>query len=250
MPTNKQRRDAARRHLERQLERRQERELRRRKMTLIGSIVGTLVLIGVIVLAFAVWGKSDKKNTQSQPGGSGSSSSTPSPSASTSAAPLPKPTEACTKTTGSTVTFKGVTVKNATNLKIAPVSTSKVTTIPAALECADLVVGTGALATPTSTVSVQYVGTLLSTGKIFDSSWQHGGKPISFPLTGVVPGFTQGIGGAGKVAPMRIGGRRIMIFPASLGYGASGSGPIPANASLVFIVDLTKVTPATSAASS
>jgi FKBP-type peptidyl-prolyl cis-trans isomerase len=57
----------------------------------------------------------------------------------------------------------------------------------------------------------------------------------------VVPGFTQGIGGTGKVAPMRVGGRRIMILPAALGYGAQGSGPIPANAALVFVVDLKSV---------
>jgi len=243
VPTNKQRRDAARRHLERQLERRQERDIRRRKLNLILSIVLTLVIIAAVVLVVTLSQSDDKKKT---PASAGGTSSTPTASASTT--PLPQPTAACAKTTGSTVSFDGVTVKNATNLKVAPVSTSKVTSSPAALVCADLVVGKGAVATPTSTVSVQYVGTLLSNGTIFDSSWKHGGKPVSFPLTGVVPGFTQGIGGAGKVAPMRVGGRRIMILPAVLAYGAtppSGSG-IPVNAPLVFIVDLTSVTAATS----
>ena len=244
MPTNKQRRDAARRHLERQLERRQEREVRRRKFTLVGSIVGTLVIIGVILALVIGLSSSDPKKKPAA--GSGGTSSTPAPSSSPSTTPVPLPTAACVKEAGATVTFDGVTIKNATNLKVAPVSTSKVTTVPPSLQCADLVVGTGAPATPTSTVSVQYVGTLLKNGTIFDSSWKNGGKPISFPLTGVVPGFTQGIGGAGKVAPMRVGGRRIMIFPASLGYGAQANGPIPANSSLVFVVDLTKVTAAAS----
>jgi len=241
VPTNKQRRDAARRHLERQLERRQERDVRRRKMNLVLSIVGTLVIIAAVVLVIVLNQSDDKKNFAS----SGGTSSSSKPAPSTSAAPLPQPTAACTKTSGSTVTFDGVTIKNATNLSVAPVVASKVTTGPPALVCADLVVGKGALATPTSTVSVQYVGSLLSNGTVFDSSWKNGGKPVSFPLTGVVPGFTQGIGGAGKAAPMRVGGRRIMILPAVLAYGASppsGSG-IPVNAPLVFIVDLKSITP-------
>jgi peptidylprolyl isomerase len=90
-------------------------------------------------------------------------------------------------------------------------------------------------------VSVQYLGVLYKNGLKFDSSWSRGGKPISFPLTQVVHGFTQGIGGAGKVAPMRVGGRRIMILPASLGYGSSANGSIPANSPLVFVVDLKSV---------
>src|SRR5262249_9764922 len=109
------------------------------------------------------------------------------------------------------------------------------------LTCADLVVGTGAKATPASTVSVQYAGVLYANGKQFDSSWARGGTPASFPLTGVIPGFKQGIGGAGKVEPMRVGGRRVLIMPASLAYGAEAQSGIPANSSLVFVVDLTKV---------
>jgi peptidylprolyl isomerase len=135
-----------------------------------------------------------------------------------------------------------VTVTGGTDLKHAPVVKSLSERAPATLQCMDLVVGKGKPATPTSTVSVQYVGVLYKDGTVFDSSWKNGGKPISFPLTRVVPGFTQGIGGAGKVAPMREGGRRIMILPASLGYGANANGSIPANSPLVFVVDLKKVT--------
>jgi peptidyl-prolyl cis-trans isomerase B (cyclophilin B) len=103
----------------------------------------------------------------------------------------------------------------------------------------DLVVGKGAAATPTSTVKVQYVGALLKTGKVFDSSWARGGKPISFPLTGVVAGFTQGIGGIGKVAPMKVGGRRLIILPAALGYPNGQGSTIPPGSALIFVVDLT-----------
>ena len=254
MPTNKQRRDAARRHLERQLERRQEREQRRRKLTLIGSVVGTLVILGVVLgLVFGLSG-----NDKSASNAAGTSTNNPaastSPAATSAAAssasasttPPPVPTKACAAEKGTTVTFDGITVKNATNLKVAPVSSSKVSAPATQLLCADLVVGRGAAATPTSTVNVQYVGTLVSNGTIFDSSWKNGGKPLSFPLTGVVPGFTQGIGGAGKVTPMRVGGRRLMILPPALGYGSQANGAIPANSSLVFVVDLTSVSAASS----
>ena len=250
MPTNKQRRDAARRHLERQLERRQEREQRRRKLTLIGSIVGTLVIIAV-VLGLVIGLSGNDKSTKSAAGSSTTSSpsasASPSASPSASTTPAPVPTKACASESGSTVTFDGVTVKNATNLKVEPIATSKVTAPATELLCADLVVGKGAAATPTSTADVQYVGTLLNNGTSFDSSWKNnGGKPLSFPLTKVVAGFTQGIGGAGAVTPMRVGGRRLMILPPSLGYGSVANGSIPANSSLVFVVDLTSVSASSS----
>ena len=141
---------------------------------------------------------------------------------------MPVPTQPCRGVDNkATTTFKGVTVGQATNLKVAPKVTSKSSKPAAALECADTVVGKGAVAKPTSTVSVQYTGVLYSTGKQFDSSWARGGTPASFPLTGVIPGFKQAIGGAGKVAPMHVGGRRIIILPSSLAYGAAAQNGHP-----------------------
>lgn len=240
MPSNKQRREATRRQLEQQLKERQAREARRRRATLIASIAGTLVAIVavVIVIVVVVNSGSDTKSNASKAGATTSAA----PSSSAPPAPTAGTPQACTPPTkAATAAFKGVSVGAATNLKHEPKVSSKGTADPGALECADLVVGTGKPATPTSTVSVQYTGVLYRKGTQFDSSWARGGKPTSFPLTGVVPGFTQGIGGTGKVAPMRVGGRRIMILPASLGYGPQGSGSIPANSSLVFVVDLVKV---------
>lgn len=245
MPTNKQRREASRRHLERQLQRRQEREARQKKVTLITSIVATLVLIGAVV-AVVVWlgSGSSKAPAASRPSATTTTAPATSAAASTAAttAPLAAPVACAKPGKGSApVSFKGVTVKNPTDLAHAPQVTSTSTVTPTALECQDLVVGTGKPATPTSTVSVQYAGVLYDNGTAFDSSWSRGGQPTSFPLTGVVAGFTQGIGGTGKVAPMREGGRRIMILPSQLGYGPQGSGSIPPNAALVFIVDLKTV---------
>ena len=105
-------------------------------------------------------------------------------------------------------------------------------------------VGKGAAATASSTVTVQYVGVLYSDGTVFDSSWTRG-IPSNFPLSGVLPGFTQGIGGTTGVAPMKIGGRRVIIVPPALGYQDQQSGIIPPNSTLVFVVDLLKLTAAT-----
>ncbi len=99
----------------------------------------------------------------------------------------------------------------------------------------DLVKGTGALATKTSTVTVQYVGVLYKTGKQFDASWNDGsGQPVQFSLAGgVIQGWQEGIPG------MRVGGRRELIIPPSLAYKQKGAPPkIPPNATLVFVVDL------------
>jgi FKBP-type peptidyl-prolyl cis-trans isomerase len=142
----------------------------------------------------------------------------------------------------SKVQFQGVIVDDATILSRKPNVTSSSSSQPSALEVKDLVVGTGQAATPTSSVTVQYVGVRYADGKQFDASWDHGGA-TSFPLTQVVPGFTQGIGGTQGTPAMKVGGRRLMILPAALGYGATGTadGSIPPNAAIVFVVDLVGV---------
>jgi peptidylprolyl isomerase len=242
VPTNAQRRETERRRLQRQLEERRLREASRKRFTMVASVVGTVVLIAAVVVIIVATSGSDKTNNGnlSQPGG-GSNATSSSPAAPTSNAPaLGTPAACATPGKAATATYKGVTVGKAADLTHEPKVSSTATTDPTALECQDLVVGKGAAASPTSTVSVQYTGVLYKDGKQFDSSWPSG-KPTSFSLTGVVPGFTQGIGGTGKVAPMRVGGRRIMILPAALGYGAQAQGSIPANSTLVFVVDLKSV---------
>ena len=250
MPSNQQRRDAERLRLQRQLAARREREVAHRRRTLIVSIVGTLVLIAGVVTVIAVFaGGSGKHATppgafstiNPSPTGALPSPKTPTNSPTPSAPDVPTPSKACAKPTkGTTATFAGVTVKHATDLRQAPKVTSSSNKTPKTLECSDLVVGKGKAATPTSTVTVQYTGVLYKNGKVFDSSWSRG-KPATFSLSQVIPGFTQGIAGAGAAAPMRVGGRRTMILPPALAYGSQGTGPIPANSTLVFVVDLLKV---------
>ncbi len=144
-----------------------------------------------------------------------------------------------TEVVPSTVTFNEVTVVGAATLASKPQVQAKSVKKPSALEIKDLVVGTGAAATPASTVTVQYVGVRYADGKQFDASWDHGGA-TSFSLQQVVPGFTQGIGGSQGVPAMKVGGRRLMILPAALGYGTRGTpdGSIPPNSPIVFVVDL------------
>jgi peptidylprolyl isomerase len=104
---------------------------------------------------------------------------------------------------------------------------------PTKLVVKDLVKGTGPEAKLGETVTVNYVGVLYHGGKEFDASWRRG-EPTSFALEEgkLIAGWTQGIPG------MRVGGRRELIIPAPLAYGAQGQGEIPPNAPLVFVVDL------------
>lgn len=246
MPTDKQRRDAARRRLERQLQRRQEREAARKRFTLIASIVGTLVVIAVVVVFIVAVGNDHKKTpaasssspttSASATGTTAASTAPANPCGAAGAKPVPKATG-----TAAEVSFDGVTVRGGTDMKANPSVGSSGTKAPTKLEVKDLVVGTGKAATPTSKVTVQYTGVLYCDGTEFDGPAEHGDKGIQFSLTGVVPGFTQGIGGTTGIAPMKVGGRRIIIMPAALGYGAQANNGIPANSPLVFVVDLQSI---------
>ncbi|WP_329740818.1 FKBP-type peptidyl-prolyl cis-trans isomerase [Dyella sp. A6] len=114
------------------------------------------------------------------------------------------------------------------------------------LTITDLKVGTGAEAKPGMQVKVNYTGWLYDQhakdkrGKKFDSSFDHG-APFTFTLGKgmVIKGWDEGVTG------MRVGGKRLLLIPAALGYGAQGAGGvIPPNASLVFEVDLLGVSAA------
>lgn len=105
----------------------------------------------------------------------------------------------------------------------------------AALSSTDEVVGTGAEAKAGQTVTVNYVGTLTD-GTKFDSSYDRN-QPFSFKLGAgeVIQGWDQGVAG------MKVGGKRKLVIPPSLGYGAQANGKIPANSTLVFEVELLDV---------
>ncbi len=100
------------------------------------------------------------------------------------------------------------------------------------LQVVDLVVGTGDPVAPGATVLADYAGIGASSKKQFDSSFDRG-QPAEFGLDRVIPGWTQGIPG------MKLGGRRLLIIPGELAYGANPpSADIQPNEVLVFVVDM------------
>lgn len=116
----------------------------------------------------------------------------------------------------------------------APHVTLPKTKAPGRLLTKDIVKGSGQVAGPESTVTVRYVGLNYATGEQFHSTWQLGG-PESFSLVGYVVGFADGVAG------MRVGGRREIVVPPSLAYGSGSYGAVGPNETLVFVVDLIKV---------
>lgn len=105
---------------------------------------------------------------------------------------------------------------------------------PTQLVAQDEKIGTGEVAQAGMLVTVHYTGKFQN-GSVFDSSV--GKQPFQFVLGGgqVIAGWDQGLQG------MKVGGKRLLIIPPSLGYGAQQVGPIPPNSTLVFEVDLLKV---------
>jgi peptidylprolyl isomerase len=106
---------------------------------------------------------------------------------------------------------------------------------PTKLIVKDLKVGTGAVIPAGATITANYIGVACSTGRIFDSSYAHGGA-IQFPLTGVIQGWTNGIPG------MKVGGIRLLGIPADQAYGATPPTPdIAPNEALWFVVQPVKL---------
>jgi FKBP-type peptidyl-prolyl cis-trans isomerase len=102
------------------------------------------------------------------------------------------------------------------------------------LQKTDLTVGTGDEAKAGDNVKVHYKGTFAQTGQKFDSSYDSG-EPVSFDLKSgsVIEGWVQGVPG------MKVGGKRRLVIPSEMGYGAQGyPGSIPPNTDLVFEVEL------------
>jgi FKBP-type peptidyl-prolyl cis-trans isomerase len=126
--------------------------------------------------------------------------------------------------------------ENNTLIASTNMSEANVVTTPSGLKYTELKEGTGATPKKGQTVVVHYTGTL-ENGTKFDSSRDRG-QPFSFKLGvgQVIKGWDEGL------STMKVGGRRQLIIPADLGYGARGAGGvIPPNATLIFDVELLKV---------
>jgi FKBP-type peptidyl-prolyl cis-trans isomerase FkpA len=102
------------------------------------------------------------------------------------------------------------------------------------MEYTSLREGTGTTPRPTDTVRVNYRGTLLN-GREFDSSYKSG-RPVEFPLTGVIKCWTEGL------QLMKVGGKAQLVCPSNLAYGEEGiPGSVPRNAVLIFEVELLSI---------
>jgi FK506-binding nuclear protein len=158
-------------------------------------------------------------NASDTPGAGGVATTAPSP---TPAAPSPQP------------------VATAANIT-TPCTKGQPKTLADGLRIQDSKCGSGAEATRGSSIKVKYVGKL-TTGKVFDSSAKHGGKPfpVRIGVGAVIPGWDEGVPG------MRVGGVRLLTIPPALGYGSTGAGPIPPNSTLEFTITLVAVSPAPS----
>ncbi|WP_027857517.1 FKBP-type peptidyl-prolyl cis-trans isomerase [Marinobacterium jannaschii] len=116
-----------------------------------------------------------------------------------------------------------------------------VKTTDSGLQYQELTAGAGSSPAVTDTVQVHYRGTLVD-GTEFDSSYSRG-EPVSFPLNGVIPGWTEGL------QLMKEGGKSRLVIPSELAYGPGGMGnAIGPNETLVFEVELLKINPSEEAA--
>ena len=138
------------------------------------------------------------------------------------------PTSASSPTTGGSPSPAATATEGPTSLQ-------NPTTTPSGLQYEDIVVGTGASPQNAGRVTVHYTGKFLD-GKKFDSSVDRG-QPFTFVIGvgQVIKGWDEG------VATMKVGGKRNLIIPAALAYGARGQGPIPPNTDLYFEVELISV---------
>ncbi len=179
-------------------------------------------------VALAACGDDNKNGSATKPAGSGATQVTGGvrPSSSATAGQAGQPASPAAQGTAADGQASDGNAPGIPELK------GQIVTTASGLRYIDEKVGDGASPAKGQTATVHYTG-WLTNGKKFDSSVDRG-TPFTFNIGQgrVIKGWDEG------VATMKIGGKRRLIIPASLGYGASGSPPIPANATLIFDVEL------------
>jgi peptidylprolyl isomerase len=129
--------------------------------------------------------------------------------------------------------LKEVPLESQTFAATLGIDLASMTKLSSGVYIKDTQAGAGtAVVASTSTVLCFYTGRLAN-GTVFDSNV--GGSVLNIPLASLIPGWQSGLLG------MKVGGKRRLVIPSSLGYGSGGSGPIPAYANLVFDVELTGI---------
>jgi peptidylprolyl isomerase len=194
------------------------------------AVIVAAVVVALVALVFVLVGGGDEQKYPSAIDGD-PSTTIPAELASLTPKPARDPNTPLPKTTN----VKDVS-SDLSKKPVAKISGDA----PDELQGLDVVAGSGDVAKTGDKVTVQYVGQLFDGGKEFDTSW---GKPDPFEFTlgqgGVIKGWDDGVPG------MKVGGRRVLVIPADLAYKDQGQPPtIPPNATLVFVIDLKKITPA------
>jgi FKBP-type peptidyl-prolyl cis-trans isomerase len=222
MATSKrERQKAARRE---KLERQQRHQQRRRNVRR-GVIVAVVAALVIGIGAFLFSGGKSTPTTTTTAAAAATTTTTVAPTTTTTVA-VPASFAAISDPSAAGVFGK------------APTVTVPTGAAPTVMELSNLITGTGAVARQNDTVEMQYVLATYSTHKVVQSSWTS--SPFTTTLTdsSVIPGFFDGVVG------MRVGGRRELVIPPSLGYGDESPGTgIAKNDTLVFVIDLLKVTP-------
>ncbi len=231
--TKRERQKAARRDKMERLQRESKRRQTLRRWVII-TIVAAMVL-GTGAALFA--GNSNTTATTTTTSTVATTTTTVAPVTTTTAAPVTTSTIAAT--VSSFAQIPASDRSPAGKFGAAPSMTVPTSAAPTKLLSSDLIAGKGTVAKAGDTLQVQYVLGTYSSDKVVQSSWTS--KPFSFILgvKQVIDGWDKGVAG------MRVGGRRELIIPPSLGYGSVSPGAgIAEYDTLVFIIDLLKVTPA------
>jgi peptidylprolyl isomerase len=202
-------------------------------------IAGKVITVTVALAAAAALSAcSPSEQDSTKPPVTGPTGTPPSTSSSTSA-----PSSTASSSTPASATGASTSAEcKADDIKVDGAAGAKPTiTIPttckppAAMVSKDITPGNGAAIAANSTITVHYTLATWSGKKVIQSSYDSG-QPLSRPLSSLIPGWQQGMVG------LKQGGRRLLVLPPSLGYGAQGSPPdIQPNETLVFVVDAIQV---------
>jgi len=188
----------------------------------------TIVLLAIAALGTAACGNDDETASTAV----GPAATTEAPETATVQPPdVTVEAPPATPTTPAEAPAKPTSISK--DLKTKPEIPRPTGTPPTKLVVDDIVKGKGKTAKTGDNVTVQYVGVAFSTGEQFDASWD-GGRPFEFQLgeQGIIQGWNQGVAG------MKVGGRRELVIPPDLAYGAQGRPGIAPNETLVFVIDL------------
>jgi peptidylprolyl isomerase len=189
------------------------------------------IALAAACLGLAACGSGSTKTADIPSGGATGSSAASTPTTASTTATTAAPTLGAP-----TPEIKALAAAVGTDTKKKPKIGKPKGKPPTQLVVIDVVDGKGPAAKNGDTLTADYAGNSWSTGKQFDASWGKSPFPVVLGQGSVIQGWDQGLVG------MKAGGRRMLVIPGALAYGASGRPPtIAPNETLVFVIDLRKI---------